>query len=486
MLRRFKEFFSDESGQIFPMFAMILIILIGFAAISIDGGRMYHLKNKAYNIAEASALSAWDILGDDHSEGMVKDIAIEYALANGAIESDVKIKTEYNIINDEGEDINKLTVTITLPYTFSFGKIFGKSDKNIVGVYTTSKKITTEDSIIKDYLPIADADDLRSIGNGETRVWAKGTEWEHVAGVGDNHMGAKFIQVQDIEMKKVNNFFPIGQITNPFTGTFDGKSYIINSLILDRSSDNHVGLFGVTTNATLRNVVLENTMVEGGKNVGILVGLNSSSTISNSHTTGTIEGGRDNVGGLVGLNTSSNIIDSYSTAKVIGVKNVGGLVGTNSLSNIFNSYATGRVESDRYAGGLVGISDNANITHSYATGRIEGDNYIGGLIGSSKTTIISNSYAIGRVDGARYVGGLVGSNETSTISTSYSTGRVRGDKDIGGFVGYQNNESTSINSAWANDINNKLEGFGRRGGIISNVDGYPKIKIDDWILNLKK
>ena len=185
---------------------------------------------------------------------------------------------------------------------------------------------------------------------------------------------------------------PIGlSSSNPFTGTFDGNGHTISNLMIGRSGENNIGLFGGAANK-IANLGLLDVDISGQDAVGGLVGDNST-TITNSYVTGEVKG-RSQVGGLVGDNSGA-IMNSYATASVEGTgANVGGLVGRNNAT-IMSSYAIGSVSgSTTNRGGLVGNNQSAgSIMNSYATGRV--------------------------IDSGATVGGLVGRNDGGTITGSY-------------------------------------------------------------------
>lgn len=149
-----------------------------------------------------------------------------------------------------------------------------------------------------------------------------------------------------------------------FTGIFDGLGHTVSDLYINRPATTMVGLFSLTTGATVRNVGVVSVDITGSGETGGLVGRNRA-TIRNSYSTGTVRGGAK-VGGLVGWNLdySSNyaaIIGSHSDATVMGTSWVGGLAGANwafaTGKGIVNSYATGAVTaSSDHVGGLVGYS----------------------------------------------------------------------------------------------------------------------------------
>ena len=170
---------------------------------------------------------------------------------------------------------------------------------------------------------------------------------------------------------------PIGKIQ----GNFDGNSKIIKNLTINRPSQNSIGLFGGTNNATIQNLGLENCNIVGGDNVGALVGHSFLDTkINNCYATGTVNG-RDDVGGLAGMCEISSFFENcYTTGTVNGRDYVGGLVGGNLMSNVNNViYSIKNCHSladvsgtGRWVGGLMGFTNSCSIYDSYAKGKVSG------------------------------------------------------------------------------------------------------------------
>ena len=209
-----------------------------------------------------------------------------------------------------------------------------------------------------------------------------------------------------------SGFVPLGTNSQQFTGSLDGQGHTISNLYIARPSENAVGLFGTTSNASISNVGLLNEAIAGNNGVGGLVGVNNGS-LTNVYSSGSVSGNND-VGGLVG-NNSGSLTNVYSTGSVSGLNYVGGLVGSNNGS-LTNVYSTGSVSGNNYVGGLVGIN-GGSIEYSYATGSVAGSNYVGGLVGLSYGNI-NEVYSTGLVTGRTNIGGLVGSNY-GTISSSF-------------------------------------------------------------------
>ena len=163
-------------------------------------------------------------------------------------------------------------------------------------------------------------------------------------------------------------FEPIGNDSEPFTGTFDGNEQTIRALAINRTTDDPVGLFGATDEATIERVGLVDVDIVGNASagstifVGGLVG-NMSGTVDTTFVNGSVDGS-DTVGGLVG-NLNGTVTDSYATSSVDGGARVGGLVGFSPDGEIRSSYAVGVVDDTAAtAGGLVG-ENSGGVVDSY-------------------------------------------------------------------------------------------------------------------------
>ncbi len=186
-------------------------------------------------------------------------------------------------------------------------------------------------------------------------------------------------------------WLPIGDNANRFTGSFNGGNKSISDVVVNRTTTDRVGLFGVSgTGSTIEKLKVLDVDIKGKHYVGGLAGFNKGS-ITNSYATGSVTGAGNYVGGLVGSNYGGGIINSYATGSVSGTENtvdtVGGLVGAN-YGDITNSYATGSVTgAGNTVGGLVG-SNYSDIANSYATGSVTGTGYyVGGLVGTNYGSI---------------------------------------------------------------------------------------------------
>ncbi len=311
-----------------------------------------------------------------------------------------------------------------------------------------------------------------------------------------------FIQTDDIDASATHEWndgvglVPIGGAYGPsFTGTYDGQEHTIENLFTTLEAK-CIGMFGVSENARIVNLTLQDITSYGLNYVGSLVGFAEATEIENCHASGSVESYWWNTaGGLVGVvHGGTTITDCSSTAEITSGSNAGGIVGDGeyaTLTNcrydgtitIYNDHgynsmfsagglissaicctiescqanATINVTGDNihFVGGFVGWSENTTLTECSASGQINvtGDELVdcvGGFAGYSFFyNIIDQCYSISEVTveagtNSQWIGGFVGCNEmTSNIRECYSIGSVSGGSNSGGFVG-TNTESSSI------------------------------------------
>ncbi len=184
-------------------------------------------------------------------------------------------------------------------------------------------------------------------------------------------------------------FSPIGNSSAWFVGNYDGQSYTITGLTIDRSGTNNVGMFGYTNYAVIKNLGVLSVDITGNNNVGSLIGnLNSSSTVKKCYSNGSVTG-NTNVGGLAGANNNGLLGQCYANTSVSGSTDIGGLVGCNNYSSeVNNCYAKGSVSGTSNIGGLAGSNiSSATLNKSYARGSVSGSSATGGLVGSNSASV---------------------------------------------------------------------------------------------------
>jgi|GEM_PF-2267092 len=247
---------------------------------------------------------------------------------------------------------------------------------------------------------------------------------------GKYHLGAS-IDLADAD------WAPIGDASNPFTGIFDGRGYVISNMRVS-AEQQYVGLFGYANGATIKNVGVEGANINitwtSGSSVyagGICGYITGSGNIRNCYFTGrvssvmTAQNGRVYAGGICGLvNTSASVTFCYTAGNVFARTTyssgnpstlyAGGICGYNfgSISDCYNAEtvtATSTTSnssgnSNFYAGGICGYNDG-NVTKCHNTSEI---------LSSASTSTSPNTRA----------GGISGYHNSGTISDCYNTGTI--------------------------------------------------------------
>ncbi len=223
---------------------------------------------------------------------------------------------------------------------------------------------------------------------------------------------------------------PIGNFENRYTGTFDGGGHTITGLTVNQKERGNVGLIGyLGSGGKVQNVVLEGVQITSDNSSGYAGGVAGNSfggTIENCSVSGSVSGsfsGSFSVGGVVGSQWGGSITGCSSSATV----NAGGV-----------------------AGGVVGLADGgATLTACYATGNVtiesinSGGNFVGGVVGSNTSCTLKACYATGSVTGSGsgtiYVGGVTGSNNLGILTACYhAKGTVSGPGGATGGVAGRN------------------------------------------------
>ena len=236
--------------------------------------------------------------------------------------------------------------------------------------------------------------------------------------------------LDDTEIKNIHSdkwdggkgFNPIGDTTNPFTGTIDGFSgervFGISNLTINRPEEDNVGLVAAAgtfgNSAEFVNLSLSNVSIRGKDNVGAIAGtLQNGSHISWSSTSGTVTGKGESIGGFAGLVDNSSMWDISNSATVTGETKAGGIAGTltnsSTLTDVRNFAAISGTED---VGGIAGYAENGtilgtgsaiyNYANTYNNGTVNGTMNTGGIVGHAKGI---------------YMYGVFNTNEDAPLST---------------------------------------------------------------------
>ena len=279
---------------------------------------------------------------------------------------------------------------------------------------------------------------------------------------GNDYKDVFFVLTNDIDLSE-SNWVPIGTEEAMFSGAFDGKNNLISGLSIN-SSENNVGLFGVTSqSAIISNIKLDIPNISGKKNVGAIVGTNSGK-IMNCEVNGGEIAGESQVGGIVGV-TRNVVRDCVAVG--IDVEGsgsaIGGIIGSAEFSgNLYNytiemcGIESSAVNGVNSVGGVVGYKNRGPSAYGYfgltikesynVKSRITGTEGVGGIVGKSQHYYTGDSIKVkecfnsGVVSGKNYVAGIVGwaagnmNNGDTTIENCYNNGNIDASEQYAGGI----------------------------------------------------
>ena len=160
---------------------------------------------------------------------------------------------------------------------------------------------------------------------------------------------------------------PIGNFENRYTGTFDGGGHTITGLTVNQKERGNVGLIGyLGSGGKVQNLTLENVNLNGNLYVGGVVGYSNNGTVTACTASGSING-KEYVGGIVGSNYLGTVTACYNTSSTVnGSYLVGGVVGQNNKGIVTACYnASGSIYGEVTVGGVVGDNYTGTVTACY-------------------------------------------------------------------------------------------------------------------------
>ncbi len=272
----------------------------------------------------------------------------------------------------------------------------------------------------------------------------------------------------------------------PFRGTFDGGNKTISGLTYKEGQLIHIGLFGLTERATIKNVILNNAFLDGAGGAftaGLVVGKMVSGVLENCVADGVIrlethsdipDGVEDiqSLGGIFGRNFGGTILCCINNSRIdfSGVRtrflNTGGIGGANSdgliRDCINNGPLTGGLANFNHVGGIVGFNDKGTILNSINRGTVDEDALpfrsihaaVGGVAGENDGLISESAneadiYGEWAEDAAN-TGGIAGWN-FGRIEKSVNRGRIEtwkadslppGNARTGGIAGWNSGQAS--------------------------------------------
>lgn len=290
---------------------------------------------------------------------------------------------------------------------------------------------------------------------------------------GSSTEGKFFAVTEDVTLPA--EWTPVGTATYRFAGTIDGKLDENGNCATIIVPEGGKPLLGYVLNATVKNLNIKGTRIEGYGLIDNFVGINIiSKTVLDNITI--LSGTNILKSGLLGTEITTNIYAGCSVSYTAEIRNcrvqsgvVVGYTGTESkigslagrfIGVVENCESSATVKGVDYVGGLVGNMDNAVgscvIKNSAFHGTIDGTGqFAGGIIGggyedgklgsapNGSRPTLQLCTVDGTVKGNESVGGITGGDRlvaqswgSHTVTGNTFTGTVSGTKYVGGIIGY--------------------------------------------------
>ena len=282
-----------------------------------------------------------------------------------------------------------------------------------------------------------------------------------------------FILMNDIDLTEfledespTQGWQPVGNSEDAaFKGILDGNGKTISGLWINRRNTSHVGFFGYTSGATIKNLNVVATTVAGSYFVGGVAGYSDNSTFSSVTVFCEIQG-YCYLGGITGRSDNSTFSSVTVSCKIQGASDVGGIIGMGGDITLINGSA------------IVDIS---------ATG-----NRVGGLMGylGDLSSITECRVEKSKLNGRDYVGGACGEIEAANYNCSLSScfiyADVSGNSCVGGIYGYgYNRHSINVNNCGyiGNVSAEGSEGNSYVGGLVGYLNGYENTDLGNTLTN---
>ncbi len=299
---------------------------------------------------------------------------------------------------------------------------------------------------------------------------------KNVTELDSTYYGRFFKLTSDVTVS--GEWLPIGSYEraihqHAFMGTFDGNGHTVSGVQINNDSTSYAGLFGIVSQATIKNltvaganikgfdyvgavvggafkksvienVVVKSSNVEGARSVGGVVGTaTDKSKVINSRSAANVKA-EVNAGGIVGwLERSSSVLCCQNTGVVTATEiNAGGVVGKmNNDAEVVGSANGGNVLKAENAGGVVGYADNSVVSKVVNGGCVISEkNNAGGVIGYARRTKLDDAVngSLVEAKSGDIAGGITGyAADRSKINNAFNNNAVKASKSAGSVVGYK-------------------------------------------------
>ncbi|MCM3765803.1 pilus assembly protein TadG-related protein [Neobacillus niacini] len=156
----YKIFLYEEKGQSLVLIAVMLAVLIGFAGVAIDGGRLYATKSDLQKAADAAALAGAQELPNASTSRISAEA---YAKENGVKQAEItSINSSYQ------GDTTKIEVNLTRKVSFTFARVLGFTSTDI-----PARAVAQNDKWDGEALPFINLDNKYGAEGTILKAWNK-------------------------------------------------------------------------------------------------------------------------------------------------------------------------------------------------------------------------------------------------------------------------------------------------------------------------
>ncbi|MBI2864297.1 MAG: hypothetical protein HYX94_07005 [Chloroflexi bacterium] len=127
-----KRIAAEQRGVTVVIVALVIVVLLGIAALVVDAGRLQETRRQLQNAVDAAALAgaqqiAVDRTKNAYNEAQVKSTAYTYANSNGVSNSEVAEVSVTSIFNDK----DSVKVSAQREIDLLFAPVLGVSSRNV-------------------------------------------------------------------------------------------------------------------------------------------------------------------------------------------------------------------------------------------------------------------------------------------------------------------------------------------------------------------
>lgn len=120
-MKRLLKKFKVEKGQMMVISALVMTALIGFAALSVDTGRIYMTKSNLQNASDAAALAGAQELPDNPTAAI--SVANQYLASNGITDESVDVTV--------GAENKSITINVEKSLPMSLASVVGFNETDV-------------------------------------------------------------------------------------------------------------------------------------------------------------------------------------------------------------------------------------------------------------------------------------------------------------------------------------------------------------------